>query len=100
MPRRLPRLKFPEPIYASPEETARVVINTKPSQALEYVDKRAALVAHRKAERATFRPGSRVGVKTLEHMSAPPPKIAQIFGLRLWSTAATCRPSRVSIAAF
>ena len=50
MPRRLPGLKFPEPIDASPEETARVVLNAKPPKRWKYQEPRAKQVARRKAE--------------------------------------------------
>ena len=57
MPRRLPRLKFPERIDASPEEIARVVLNVKPPKRWKYMEKRAEQVAHRKAELATSKQG-------------------------------------------
>ena len=50
MPRRLPKLKFPEPIDASPEEIARVVLNTPPPKRWKYMERRAKQVARRKAE--------------------------------------------------
>ena len=50
MPRRLPRLKFPERIDASPEEVARVVLNAKPPKRWKCHDWRAKQVSRRKAE--------------------------------------------------
>ena len=50
MPRRLPKLKFPEQIDASPEEIARVVLNTPPPKRWKYMERRAKQVARRKAE--------------------------------------------------
>ena len=50
MPRRLPKLKFPEPIDASPEEVARVVLNTPPPKRWNYMERRAKQAARRKAE--------------------------------------------------
>ena len=50
MPRRLPKLKFPERIDASPEEIARVVLNTPPPKRWKYMERRAKQVARRNAE--------------------------------------------------
>ena len=50
MPRRLPKLKFPEPIDASPEEIARVTLNTPPPKRWKYMERREKQIARRKKE--------------------------------------------------
>lgn len=52
---RLPKLKFPEPIDASPEEIARAVLNTPPPKRWKYMERRAKQVARRKAELAEMK---------------------------------------------
>lgn len=59
MPRRLPRLKFPERIDASPEEIARVVLNAKPPKRWKYLERRAKQVDRRKAELSSKDPVAR-----------------------------------------
>lgn len=41
MLRRLPKLKFPEPVEASPEDVDRVILHTPPPSRWKYMDLRA-----------------------------------------------------------
>lgn len=50
MPRRLPKLRIPVPIDTSPEEVARVTLNTPAPERWKYMERRAKQVARRKTE--------------------------------------------------